>query len=193
MAASFRTRLSKPVFDDNPQLPLVLAVPRLEPERTRSRMSILQSDEPQSISSIPAASPISSARRRSIACVTSFPNWRRNCRRVNAPAKRSANGRVRLPDADACCPGSFAPQLNGEDHTKDIDFSRAGIRIALGTQAIAMRNWCSPSAALEGDDVDPREGFICTELQRGRPIGRACAIMATRPKSRGESERRGWR
>lgn len=58
----------------------------------------------------------------------------------------------------------LAPQLDGEDHTKDIDFSRSGIRSRWDAgyrdtmQVLDKQPWKA--------DVDPREGFYLHELQR---------------------------
>ena len=60
----------------------------------------------------------------------------------------------------------LSPQINGEDHTKDIDFSKSGIRMRWeaglrdARQALAEQPWRS--------DVDPREGFYLHELRRDR-------------------------
>jgi NTE family protein len=59
----------------------------------------------------------------------------------------------------------LAPPIAGEDHTKDIDFSPAGIKArydagyAHATQVLAQRPW-------EGD-FDPLEGLILHETQAG--------------------------
>ena len=59
----------------------------------------------------------------------------------------------------------LAPRLAGEDQTKDIDFSRAGIRkrweagLADARQALDAAPW-------EGN-VDPIEGFYLHEMRRG--------------------------
>ena len=58
----------------------------------------------------------------------------------------------------------LAPGLDQEDHAKDIDFSRAGIRarwaagLADTRRALASRPW--ERAA------DPLEGFVLHELRR---------------------------
>ena len=58
----------------------------------------------------------------------------------------------------------LAPQLDGEDHTKDIDFSRSGIRARWEAgyrdtmRVLDRQPWRA--------DVDPREGFYLHELQR---------------------------
>ena len=58
----------------------------------------------------------------------------------------------------------LAPRLKGEEHTKDIDFSHAGItsRWEAGyrdtQQVLQQQPWQA--------DVDPREGFYLHELQR---------------------------
>ena len=59
----------------------------------------------------------------------------------------------------------LAPQLEGEDHTKDIDFSRAGIKarweagLSDGCRIIANAPWRG--------DVDPLEGFFLHECRPG--------------------------
>jgi NTE family protein len=62
----------------------------------------------------------------------------------------------------------LAPRLDGEDHTKDIDFSRAGIRkrweagLADARKALEAAPWEA--------DVDPIEGFYLHELERGAMV-----------------------
>jgi NTE family protein len=62
----------------------------------------------------------------------------------------------------------LAPRLDGEDQTKDIDFSRAGIRkrweagLADARKALNAAPW-------EGG-VDPIEGFYLHEMRRGAMI-----------------------
>jgi NTE family protein len=59
----------------------------------------------------------------------------------------------------------LAPRLDGEDHTKDIDFSRAGIRkrweggLADARKALEAEPWQA--------EVDPIEGFYLHELKGG--------------------------
>ncbi len=57
----------------------------------------------------------------------------------------------------------LAPRLDGEDHTKDIDFSRAGIR---SRWAAGYKDMCRvlKEAPWEAD-VDPLEGFYLHEMQ----------------------------
>jgi len=61
----------------------------------------------------------------------------------------------------------LAPVVSGEDHTKDIDFSAAGIRerwsagLADTEQVLAEKPW--------ERDVDPREGFILHEHVSNAP------------------------
>ena len=59
----------------------------------------------------------------------------------------------------------LAPQLKGEDHTKDIDFSRAGItaRWAAGRADARRIIENAPWRA----DVDPLEGFYLHECRPG--------------------------
>ncbi len=60
----------------------------------------------------------------------------------------------------------LAPVLDGEDHTKDIDFSAQGIRtrweagLANTRAVIARAPWTEP--------VDPMEGFVLHEATEGR-------------------------
>ena len=62
----------------------------------------------------------------------------------------------------------LAPRLDGEDQTKDIDFSRAGIRkrweagLADARTALGAAPWQV--------DVDPIEGFYLHELKRGAMV-----------------------
>ena len=62
----------------------------------------------------------------------------------------------------------LAPRLDGEDHTKDIDFSRAGIRrrweagLADARRALEAAPW--------EVDVDPIEGFYLHEMRRGASV-----------------------
>ena len=59
----------------------------------------------------------------------------------------------------------LAPQISGEDHLKDIDFSRSGIKARWESgyrdaqKALAAEPWRA--------DVDPREGFYLHEMHRG--------------------------
>jgi len=57
----------------------------------------------------------------------------------------------------------LAPRLDGEDHTKDIDFSRAGIR---SRWAAGFKDKCRvlKDAPWEAD-VDPLEGFYLHECR----------------------------
>lgn len=85
------------------------------------------------------------------------------------PASERASKEVREMAAYGCLTRMhvvrlLAPQLDGEDHTKDIDFSRAGIRSRWDAgyrdaqQVLRQQPWKA--------DVDPREGFYLHELQR---------------------------
>src|SRR5262249_29264167 len=58
----------------------------------------------------------------------------------------------------------LAPRLHGEDHTKDIDFSRDGIqrRWAAGLSDARRALKAAPWEA----DIDPIEGFYLHELER---------------------------
>jgi NTE family protein len=77
----------------------------------------------------------------------------------------------------------LAPRLDNEDHTKDIDFSRDGIRkrwdagLADARQALQSAPWEA--------DVDPIEGFYLHELRRetmrqpaDRPLAATAPIRA---------------
>ena len=65
----------------------------------------------------------------------------------------------------------LAPRLEGEDQTKDIDFSRAGIRkrweagLADARKALNAAPWEA--------DVDPIEGFYLHEMREGAMIEKA--------------------
>jgi NTE family protein len=59
----------------------------------------------------------------------------------------------------------LAPRLDGEDHTKDIDFSRTGIRRRWEAGLADARK--SLEAAPWEADVDPIEGFYLHELKQG--------------------------
>ena len=60
----------------------------------------------------------------------------------------------------------LAPPLDGEDHTKDIDFSPAGIRQrrAAGRPRYAAR---ARQQTPWNGEFDPMEGFILHEVDRG--------------------------
>jgi NTE family protein len=62
----------------------------------------------------------------------------------------------------------LAPRLDGEDHTKDIDFSRVGIRRRWEAGRADARKalQASPWEA----DVDPIEGFYLHELKQGAMV-----------------------
>lgn len=59
----------------------------------------------------------------------------------------------------------IAPPLPGEDHTKDIDFSRAGIRQRRAAGREDMRRILESKPWI--GEFDPMEGFILHELDRG--------------------------
>ena len=59
----------------------------------------------------------------------------------------------------------LAPQLEGEDHTKDIDFSRAGIK-ARWEAGLSDARRIIQNAPWRGD-VDPLEGFFLHECRPG--------------------------
>ena len=65
----------------------------------------------------------------------------------------------------------LAPQLDNEDHTKDVDFSRAGIRGRW------QAGYADTKAVLEQApwerQVDPIEGFHLHEMQRGEVLNPA--------------------
>jgi len=62
----------------------------------------------------------------------------------------------------------LAPRLDGEDQTKDIDFSRAGIR-KRWEAGLADARKALKSAPWEGN-VDPIEGFYLHEMHRGAMV-----------------------
>ena len=62
----------------------------------------------------------------------------------------------------------LAPRLDGEDHTKDIDFSRAGIRKRWEAGLTDARKALN-AAPWEGK-VDPIEGFYLHEMRRGAMV-----------------------
>jgi NTE family protein len=63
----------------------------------------------------------------------------------------------------------IAPPVDGEDHMKDIDFSRNGIRQRREAgredmrRALAQKPWTAPH--------DPLEGFVLHEVQRDASLG----------------------
>jgi NTE family protein len=62
----------------------------------------------------------------------------------------------------------LAPTINGEDHTKDIDFSPSGIR-ARTAAGYADTNRLITMAPWEGG-FDPIEGVILHEARAGTEI-----------------------
>ena len=62
----------------------------------------------------------------------------------------------------------LAPRLDGEDQTKDIDFSRAGIQKRWEAGLDDARK-ALETAPWEGK-VDPIEGFYLHEMRRGATI-----------------------
>ena len=78
----------------------------------------------------------------------------------------------------------LAPRLDGEDHTKDIDFSRQGIRkrweagLADARRALEAAPWEA--------DVDPIEGFYLHELKDGTMDEPANPAPMPRPKMAAE-------
>jgi len=62
----------------------------------------------------------------------------------------------------------LAPQLAGEDHTKDIDFSAAGIRARWNAGLENTRAILQQAPWLE--DSDPIEGFILHEAHSGKMV-----------------------
>jgi NTE family protein len=80
----------------------------------------------------------------------------------------------------------LAPRLDGEDHTKDIDFSRDGIRkrwdagLADARQALEAATWDAP--------VDPIEGFYLHEPRRETISERVDPPQATTASVRAAAE-----
>ena len=76
----------------------------------------------------------------------------------------------------------LAPRLEGEDHTKDIDFSPAGIRkrweagLADARKALKAAPWEA--------GVDPIEGFYLHEMREGAMVEKAAQGPAPRAKGR---------
>ena len=62
----------------------------------------------------------------------------------------------------------LAPTLDGEDHTKDIDFSPAGIR-ARWEAGYADTRGVIAKAPWQGE-FDPIEGFILHEARAGTDV-----------------------
>ncbi len=86
------------------------------------------------------------------------------------PSEARKNERIKLLESYGCVTRMhvlrlIAPRVDGEDHTKDIDFSREGIRRrrAAGREdtrrVLETRPWSG--------EFDPMEGFILHELDRG--------------------------
>jgi len=65
----------------------------------------------------------------------------------------------------------LAPPVDGEDHTRDIDFSPAGIEHRRAAGYDDTRRMIE-AAPWEGD-FDPLEGFILHEASRERVISSA--------------------
>ena len=84
----------------------------------------------------------------------------------------------------------LAPIIDGEDHTKDIDFSPTGIRArsAAGyvdtSRVITMAPW-------EGE-FDPMEGVILHEARAGMVISSWLMHWTPLRRSRGAEERAGF-
>ena len=153
------------VFDDNPRRSsLVLAVHVWNPEGPEpdSIQQVLNRQKDLQYSSRAATHIKRQAQLHRLRHIISDLTAR-------LPAKEREKPEVREMAAYGCLTHMhvmrlLAPQLNGEDHTKDIDFSRAGIRSRweaghLDTQQLLRQQ---PWRA----DVDPREGFYLHELQR---------------------------
>jgi NTE family protein len=58
----------------------------------------------------------------------------------------------------------LAPRLDNEDHTKDIDFSRSGIRMRWNAGYVDAKHIIEQAPWEQ--DVDPTEGFYLHELRR---------------------------
>ena len=153
------------VFDDNPRRSsLVLAVHVWNPEGPEpdSIQQVLNRQKDLQYSSRAATHIKRQAQIHRLRHIISDLTAR-------LPAKEREKPEVREMAAYGCLTNMhvvrlLAPQLNGEDHTKDIDFSRAGIRSRweagyLDTQQVLKQQ---PWRA----DVDPREGFHLHDLQR---------------------------
>jgi len=90
----------------------------------------------------------------------------------------------------------LAPPLEGEDHSKDIDFSPAGIRRRWDTgyadtqRVLAQAPWT--------DDFDPLEGFILHEAAGGvmthetPEVGEPVDAAAEREEEIGHAADEGW-
>ena len=78
----------------------------------------------------------------------------------------------------------LAPRVDGEDHTKDIDFSHAGIRKRWEAGRADARK--ALEAAPWEADVDPIEGFYLHELMRGMTVATEKLAPMPAPKMAAE-------
>ena len=139
------------VFDDNPRRnSLVFAVHIWNPQGQEPDID-LAGDEPAE------GHPVFEPRRQPHHAPEADPPPAPRHRRTRRPPARGAsgtgrgrgNGRLWLPDPHACRAAAGAAARR-EDHTKDIDFSRAGIKRALEGRLSSTRSTSCRSALGEG-------------------------------------------
>ena len=170
-AASCSNTPVEAIFDDNPRRnSLDLRGPYLEPGRRSEPESIWQVLHRQKeIQYSSRAIPTSRASSKFIACATSSRSSRSACR-----AEYATREHVREMARYGCLTRMhvvrlLAPRLDGEDHTKDIDFSRAGIRkrweagYANTHEAIERAPWQGEFDALEGVILHEPKGSMPLE------------------------------
>ena len=158
------------VFDDNPRRnSLVFAVHIWNPERRRAGHHLAGAEPPEGHPVFqPRGDATSRDRSRSTGCAMSSPNWSSACPRPNA----RSNAVRELADYGCLTRMHvvrlLAPSIDGEDHTKDIDFSPSGIRARWEagyddtSRVLAQAPW-------EGE-FDPIEGFILHEARAGTEV-----------------------
>jgi len=160
------------VFDDNPrQSALVFVVHVWNPEgpepSTIGRVMARQKDvqyASRSRSHIMRQKQIHRLRHVIAELVDKLPESMRHDNAVQALARFGCVTRMHIVRL-------LAPMIGSEDHTKDIDFSESGIRVRwraghTDTMRVLER-------APWNDPVDPLEGFILHEAERG-------AVFSTR-------------